>query len=75
MRLGFVRATASHHPVGKGSIDTSDINSTDSTRAEPSAQPPRESKEHYFKVFCGGVDEEVLCHREVSLGSADIKSD
>lgn len=75
MRLGFLRARVSHHPVGKGFIDTSDINTTDSTRTEGLAQPPGESKEHCFKIFCGRVGEEVLCHREVDPRYADIKLD
>ena len=51
MRLGFIKARASHHPVGKGFIDTADNNTTDSIRPEHTASPTKENKEHYFKVL------------------------
>lgn len=75
MRLGFMKARASHHPVGKGFIDTADNNTTDSIKPEHTASPTKENKEHYFKVICVRVEKEVLCLREVSLRSANLKSD
>lgn len=75
MRLGFMKARASQHPVGKGLINTADHNTTDSIRPEHTALPPKENKEHYFKVFGGRVEKEVSCCREVSLMSANTKLD
>lgn len=70
-----MKARASHHPVGKAFIDTADNKTTDSIRPEHTALPPKENKEHNFKVFGGRVDKEVLCCREVSLRSANLKLD
>lgn len=67
MRLGFMKARASHHPVGKGFIDTADNNIIDSIKPEHTDSPTKENKEHYFKVVCGRVEKEVLCLREVKF--------